>query len=238
MVDPHGANAIVVAPGANAMISASDVQNAAPLLQDASIVMCQLEASMDASLAAFTLAGKNRPDGALKILNAAPIPTDPHDERLQELCHACDVLCVNEIEAAQLLGWESFRVLSGMGREAASALLGIFPRTSSVVLTLGERGVCLIERDILSGQVSETVTLAAVSCEAKDTVGAGDSFLGALAVALFRGETMRDAASFATQIAGLSVQFPGTQASYYAALDVFSARASTQGTQGRDSAPP
>jgi len=210
IVDPKGQNTIVVAPGANSTISVNNVLAATEQLATAEVVLCQLEADMQISLEAFRLAELG---GSLKILNVAPVPPDPYDPVLLELCHDADVLCMNELEAAQLLGWDVGLVETNSGKDAVQALLEKFSGCNSIILTLGEKGVCLVTID----NPKNATYIPGIPCTALDTVGAGDSFVGALAVALCHGVSMQEACEAANEIAALSVQFPGTQGSYYEA---------------------
>ena len=91
------------------------------------------------------------------------------------------------------------------GQDAAERLraLGV----PSVVVTLGAAGVVGADGD---GPWS----IPACPVVARDTTGAGDAFVGALAARLSRGESLRDAAAEAVRVAAWSVQRPGTQTSY------------------------
>ncbi len=75
---------------------------------------------------------------------------------------------------------------------------------TAVVITLGAQG-CLVR--IANGIWS----FAAPRVEAVDTVGAGDAFNGALAVALAEGRALIDAAAWANAAAALAVTQPGAQ---------------------------
>ena len=73
-----------------------------------------------------------------------------------------------------------------------------------VIVTLGERGILVLNRDT-------EFRVAALRVKAKDTVGAGDAFNGALACALSEGHNLRQAARFAVAAAGLAVMRRGAQ---------------------------
>ena len=113
----------------------------------------------------------------------------------------------NEHEAATLTG------ISGDPERAAAALLAHVPE---VVITLGARG-CLYA----SRAQPEPVAVLAPPVTAVDTTGAGDTFVGALAVALAEGRPMTDALTWASSAAALSVQRPGAATSmpYRAEID-------------------
>jgi ribokinase len=53
-----------------------------------------------------------------------------------------------------------------------------------------------------------------------DSTGAGDAFVGSLAFFLASGQPLEEAARRANRIAAISVQSPGTQASFPAAADL------------------
>ena len=76
-----------------------------------------------------------------------------------------------------------------------------------VIITLGEQGSLLVTQ---SG--SELVPTERVN--AVDTTGAGDAFVGSLAYFISSGLPLTDAMARANRIAAISVQKPGTQASY------------------------
>ena len=79
--------------------------------------------------------------------------------------------------------------------------------TGTVILTLGERGALLVDKDTLEN-------LSAVKVHAVDPTGAGDAFIGSLAVFLGEGLSMRDAIQRANAVAALSVTRIGTQVSF------------------------
>jgi ribokinase len=84
-------------------------------------------------------------------------------------------------------------------------LLGRGPRT--VIVTLGSRGVLVAD-----GAAAEHIPAFAV--EAVDPTGAGDAFIGSLAVFLAEGLPLREALRRANAVAALSVTRPGTQTAF------------------------
>ena len=87
-VDDDGDNAIVVSPGANARVAATDVTAAAPAVADAKVVLLQLEVHVEAVTTAADIA-----TGTV-ILNPAPAPTGPGSLPLR-LLDRVDVLVPN-----------------------------------------------------------------------------------------------------------------------------------------------
>jgi ribokinase len=186
-VTADGENAIVVAPGANALVAVDDV--AAARLAEADVILAQLEIPLDTVLAA---AGDRR-RGARFMLNAAPSRRLPG-----ELWDAVDVLVVNVHEA---------RDLAPMADPVTPARLAaaLLERVPAVVVTLGGAGALVAERGI------DPVVVPAPRVTPVDTTGAGDTFCGVLAAALASGATLPEAARLAAAAAALAVTRPGAQ---------------------------
>ncbi len=190
VVDGDGANSIVVIPGANASVTSLSHADRAVIAEARSLLL-QLELPMSAVVEGAEAARRN---GVRTILTPAPAQALP-----PELLAATDLLVPNEHEAATLTG------ISGDPERAAGALLRQVPE---VVITLGARG-CLYA----SRAQREPVAVLAPPVTAVDTTGAGDVFVGALAVALAEGRPMTDALTWASSAAALSVQRPGAATS-------------------------
>jgi len=188
VVDDEGGNAIVVIPGANAT-----VDHLAPgdegLIASADALLLQLEIPL-AGVAAGAEAA--RAHGVRTILTPAPArPLPP------ELLAAVDLLVPNEHEAAALTGVPDPR----------GAALALLDRVPEVVITLGAAGSLHAARD------TEPLTVPAPQVKAVDSTGAGDTFVGALAVALGERRPMPQALRWAAAAAALSVQREGASAS-------------------------
>jgi ribokinase len=195
-VDPQGRNSIIIVTGANDLLSPEDVESARPAITSAQVMVCQLEAPLDTSLAALEIA---REQGVTAVFNPAPARPE-----LPASCYQLsDVFCPNQSETELLIG----RPVSspGQAEEAARALLD--RGAGSVVLTLGERGCLVVTRE-------EAVRLPAEPVEPVDSTGAGDAFIGSLAYFLARGRSLTEAAARANRIAALSVGGRGTQSSF------------------------
>lgn len=168
VVDAHGENQIVVAPGANRHLSAGDID-----VTGADVVVTQLEVPVEAVIAAVEAS-------SFAVVNAAPARTLP-----AALLASCDVVVVNQTEAA----------FFGDALDAAAV----------VVTTLGADGA-------VARQGSRVVARAAApKVEVVDTVGAGDTFVGALAVELAGGAELGQALRFACAAGALATTRPGAQ---------------------------
>jgi ribokinase len=161
-VDDNGENTIVVSPGANATLTAKDIEDSRDVIESCDVLLMQLEVPIEAVAAAAKIA---RDAGKAVILN--PSPALP---QAREVLRMCDLLIVNRTEAATLGGLEPY---TEPGR-LALRLGEIGPGT--IVLTLGAQGAIVAHK----GRPKRVPTL---SVKAVDAVGAGDAFAGAMAVA-------------------------------------------------------
>ena len=130
------------------------------------------------------------------MLNVAP--ARPLDE---ELIKMVDILVVNETEAESISGEK----IDEIGEEAiVDRLLGM--GTKTVVLTLGKQG-CMLKNE------QEFHAVPAFCVKAVDTTAAGDTFCGALAAGLARGESWEQILQFATAASAICVTRMGAQPS-------------------------
>jgi ribokinase len=194
-VDDSAQNFIVIIPGANLGLSPTDAHNAASVIHSADALICQLEVPVETTLEAFRVA---KAKGVRTVLNPAPAAPLP-----DELLRLTDLCVPNETEAEALAG-QAVTTVAQAGT-AAKALMRRGPRT--VIITLGDRGSLLAE--------DQTVELIPpVRVTAVDPTGAGDAYIGSLAVFLAEGLPMRDAVRRANAVAALSVTRVGTQVSF------------------------
>ncbi|MGW7257903.1 ribokinase [Streptomyces sp. NPDC054834] len=188
VVDDEGGNAIVVIPGANGTVDHLTPGDEG-VIASADALLLQLEIPSAGVLAGAEAARRH---GVRTVLTPAPArPLPP------ELLAATDLLVPNEYEAATLTGRTD-------PLDAAAALLD---RVPEVVITLGAAG-CLY---VLRG--TEPLVVPAPQVTAVDSTGAGDTFVGALAVALAEERPVREALTWAAAAASISVQREGASAS-------------------------
>lgn len=194
-VDDNAQNFIVIVPGANLGLLPADVQKAAEVILAADILICQLEILTETTLEAFRIA---KSGNVRTILNPAPAASIP-----DELLQLSDICAPNETETELLTGQPV-----GTMAEAEAAARKLLPRgTRTVILTLGERGALLVDEDTVE-------SIPAVKVDAVDPTGAGDAFIGSLAVFLGEGLSMSNAIRRANAVAALSVTRIGTQVSF------------------------
>jgi ribokinase len=191
----RGQNQIVVANGANDTLTAADVRRHAALFRISRAVLAQLETTTAATEAALQL---GRDSGALTVLNPAPFSAVS-----ESLLALCDWIIPNEGEAEKLS-----RIKITTPEKAAAAARAIRRRApgANIALTLGERGVWIETSTIQS-------LVPAFRVKAIDTVGAGDTFIGAFVTRLVEGADPRDAARFGCAAAAIAVTRRGAQSS-------------------------
>jgi ribokinase len=194
-VEPNGQNRIWVVKGANDQLTPADVEAAEAVIRGADYLVLQLEIPLETVSQALQFA---RRLGVRTILN--PAPGQPLDLARDA---AADYLIPNETEAEALTGIAVRSV--GDARAAAAKLLegGI----ERVIVTLGASGALCASADGMYVVPPFAVT-------AVDTTGAGDAFIGSLAVFLAEGRSERDAVARANLYAALSTTSPGTMKSF------------------------
>jgi ribokinase len=191
-VTPDGENAITVAPGANRSLAPEDVEAASEAIRDARVLVTQMEIPVKTVLRAVEVATES---GTRALVNLAPTFEVP-----QELLERLDPLVVNEHEAAFVLGSEVEGVEGALS--AAPELLSLGPR--SAVITVGEAGAVFAEGES-SGH------LPAPTVDVVDTTGAGDAFVGALALRLARDAPLEEAVAYAVRAGAAAVTEEGAQ---------------------------
>jgi ribokinase len=190
-VDARGENQILVASGANAQVTADQVDDA--MLGPATTLVLQMELPPDVTAA---LIARARRLGTRIVLNLAPALA-----LAEEALRAVDVLVVNRGEADHLgtrfgvAARESPALATGLART-----LGV-----TVVLTLGREGTVAAT----GGALWRAVALPVAPL---DTTGAGDAFVGVLAATLDAGSTLADALHRASAAAGIACLTLGAQA--------------------------
>ncbi|HUY50521.1 MAG TPA: PfkB family carbohydrate kinase [Streptosporangiaceae bacterium] len=190
-VDAAGENSITVAPGANGLAGQPELAAAFTAPCDALL----LSAEIPATVLADALA-RARNARVLSVLNLAPVPADA--PRL--VAAGVDWLIVNGPEAGAVLGSQVRSPAEA--RSAAAALAGAGAR--HVVITLGAAGAVL-------GGADGTSAVAGFSVRSVDSVGAGDAFAAALAVAVAVGAPPAEAVRLACAAGAAAVTRPGAQ---------------------------
>ncbi|MBS7302131.1 MAG: ribokinase [Bacteroidales bacterium] len=188
LVDGNAENCIAVAPGANADLTPEDVDSVADVIRSADYLILQLEIPVESVLRAAKIAHEA---GVYVILNPAPACHLP-----EELFGYISLITPNQTESALLSGVED-------NLDAAVERL-MQLGVKDVVVTLGSKGSLVISE-------GAKTLVPSLKVKAVDTTAAGDTFCGALCVALSEGCSLVDAAGFATKASALTVQKMGAQ---------------------------
>lgn len=179
----EGDNSIVVVKGANNEVTPDYVSDALSTIDDIGMVLIQQEIPEETVEAVCALCSEKE---IPMILNPAPAR-----KVSQQVLKQAAYITPNEHEA----------VLMFDGLPIKDALRQ-YP--NKLLITEGKNGVRYFDG-------SKEVLVPGVPVEAVDTTGAGDTFNGALAVALTEGKSLYDALAFANLAASMSVTKFGAQ---------------------------
>ncbi|UKH25300.1 ribokinase [Actinobacillus pleuropneumoniae] len=193
-VADSGENSIVISAGANANLDESVVAQHQATIERADCLLVQLETPLQAVEKALKIAKANHTQ---VILN--PAPAQPLSD---EILANIDMITPNETETALLTG------IQVVDEQTAQQAANVFHQKGiqTVLITLGAKGAFLSENG--NGEI-----IAGFKVTPVDTTAAGDTFNGALAIALLEGKSMRDAVMFAHKASSISVTRMGAQSS-------------------------
>ena len=191
-VDEDAENCIVVASGANGDLLEADIEASRKAIESCGILLMQLETPVPSVLKAARIAHEA---GAVVVLNPAPACPLP-----EEIFRYLTLFIPNETELAGYTGMEVCDEASA----AAAAAVMMEKGVKSLIVTMGSKGSLICEK-------GGTTFVPARKVKAVDTTAAGDTFCGALCVALSEGKDLHEAAEFATKASALTVQKMGAQ---------------------------
>ena len=196
LVSSAGENCIVVIPGANALVTAADIDANIATIREAGMVLAQLEIPIETVLHLAEVCSR---EGIPLILDPAPAVTLP-----RKLLENVAWFTPNETEAAFFIHNLTPSAHANSPSEIATALKTA--ALHNIILKLGSRGA------FLSSDTTE-VQVASFPVKAIDSTAAGDTFNGAFATGLMLGKTETGSASFAAAAAAISVTRAGAQPS-------------------------
>ncbi len=192
MVDAKAENCISVASGANNSFTQADIDSLDGCLAEVGYVLVQLEIPMEI---VEYLVQKCHAQGKKVVLNPAPAA------KLSSECLSClDIITPNETETEILTG---IQVTDESSAKVAAEKL-MESGVSTVIITMGSKGAFFSTE-------SESGLIPSFPVNAVDTTAAGDTFNGALVVALNEGKELKEAISFASKAASISVTRMGAQ---------------------------
>lgn len=193
-VDERGENSIVVASGANMNLQPTDIEKLHQPIIEADILLMQLEIPIETVLYAARLAYEH---GVKVILNTAPAQALP-----VELFKYLYMIIPNKTEAEILSGVKVTDLESAKRAADQISNKGV----EIVVVTLGKDGALLKEGEVYHH-------IPAIEVKTVDTTAAGDTFCGAITVAIAEGKNLVEGVIFANKCSSITVMSMGAQAS-------------------------
>ena len=191
-VDNEAENCIVVASGANLDFTDADMDASEAAIKSCDILLMQLEIPVPAVLKAARIAHEA---GAFVVLNPAPYAGLP-----EEIFKYISLFIPNETELSSFSGMPVTDKESAVA--AAKVLFG--KGVEKMIVTMGSKGSLILDG-------GEPWLVHARKVRAVDTTGAGDTYCGAICVALSEGKSLKEAAEFASAVSALSVTKMGAQ---------------------------
>ncbi|MFS0661711.1 ribokinase [Niallia alba] len=189
-LEENGNNRIIVVPGANLNFKIHDLDNIKSLIRNAEIMVLQLEMDLEMIEQAVSYAASFE---VPVILN--PAPAQPlSDSLLRKITY----LTPNETEAEILTG---VKINSLQDAEEAGKIL-LEKGVKNVIITLAEKGSLIVTE-------KETCHVPSYHVDLVDSVAAGDSFNGALAVGISSGKPLQEVVKFANAVGALTVTKEG-----------------------------
>ena len=193
-IDENGENSIVIASGANGMLTPSDVQCFQAAIIDADILLVQLEVPLETVIAAIKIAKANN---VFIVLDPAPAPR----ESLPKELIAVDLLTPNQTEAEMLTGLS----VRNFEESTVAALLLQSQGAKQVVIKMGSQGALVCDaKSVVTHILPPVVNVV-------DTTAAGDAFTAAMAVRLAEDNGLIDAVQFACFAGAIATTRLGAQ---------------------------
>jgi ribokinase len=192
VVDASGQNSIVLSPGGNGRVGATDLERVS--FADYRLLLLQLEIPIEAVLAA---ARRAKESGLRVLLNPAPAGALP-----EELISLPDFLVPNESELSLLTG----KPVSDISSAATAARKLLELRARNVIVTLGANGALIVNKE-------GTQHVPSFKVDAVDTTAAGDAFIGGFASALLQDRSLEEAVRYGCACGALAATKFGAQPS-------------------------
>lgn len=187
-VEESGKNSIIINPGANHALCPRHLDQNIHLFERSDILLLQLEIPFDTIRHACHLARKHQ---LTILINPSPWSPDFNTDQFP-----CDVLILNEHEAASLTGHQSLSLTPDLLDQH---------HLQTIIVTQGSEPTLALTRS------QPLLEFSPPTVSPVDTVGAGDAFTGAFAVALLEQQPLPQALRFANAAGTLSITRPGAQ---------------------------
>ena len=193
-VNENGENQIVVAPGANGVLTISDIDSSSSVFEHGEIVLIQLEIPLPT---VYHSIKKAHEYGCKVILNPAPAA-----EMASDIYSKIYLITPNETEASILTG---ISIREANFPEKVSDVL-LSKGVKNVIITLGAKGAYFKNK-------KRSMLVPAIKVNPVDTTAAGDIFNGVIAVALAEGNNWEKAIGIANKASAIGVSRMGAQSS-------------------------
>lgn len=177
-------NSIVVCAGANALLTPKKIYSYEEEIAKLDIIAAQLEIPVDSVKTVAEICKKR---GVAFLFNPSPVKKVP-----DSVYKNADYILVNEVEIQYIDGYDSFNPMKVLEKYSGR-----------LILTKGKDGVYFYSDKIEH--------IPALNLKPVDTTGAGDTFEGALMVALSKGNSLKDSVIFANTAAGIKTLKEGAQ---------------------------
>ncbi|MGI6113772.1 MAG: ribokinase [Mahellales bacterium] len=197
----NGDNMILVYPGANSRVTPDIIDSNEELIKNSSMLVLQLEIPMETVEYAVKISKKHN---VKVLLNPAPAK-----QLAGELLAGVDIITPNQSECEVITGIKVNNINDAKKAISVIKEMGV----GQVIVTMGSQGVVYNNAD-------EIIYKPAHKVKVVDTTAAGDSFNGALAVALSQGKSVDKAIDFANIVGALTVTKKGAQPSLPTIEDV------------------
>ena len=209
---PDGHLFCTVVKGANFELKTEDVTMAESLLKSADIVILQNEIPREVD---YYVVDKAEEFGYKVIYNAAPAR-----EMSRHYIAKCDIVVVNEVEAGFYCGTK----IDSVEEAKVEALKMSMEMGNDWIITLGATGSVVASN-------KEVIFIPSYRVNAIESLGAGDSYIGALAYALLSGLSLFEGCRFATACSALTVMKCGAQIAMPTKIEVEEFRKSHSGSR-------
>lgn len=189
-------NSIIIVQGANKELTPEVIENYRNIIKNSKIIVLQQEVSLDTNYKAIDIAHEY---GVPVMLNPAPA-NDHIDIKHVSMC---EFYSPNETELGRLTHM-SVDTLNEI-KQAAHKLVTL--GVKNVIVTIGSRGALWVSD-------KDEELIPSYNVEAVDSIGAGDSFVGAFAHYYTQGDSISMALKHANAYAAVTVTRAGSQTSY------------------------
>lgn len=195
-------NSIIIVQGANSELTPDVLDDYRDIIKNSKLIVLQQEISLETDYKAIEIAHEY---GVPVMLNPAPANDDIDIKHVA----MCEFYSPNETELGRLtkMPIETIEQIKAAAHKLVD--LGV----KNVIVTIGSRGALWVNKD-------HEELIPSYKVKAVDSIGAGDSFVGAFSHYYTQGEDISTALKHANAYAAVTVTRPGSQTSYPTAAEL------------------